>query len=1069
MVLDVPIISLVKKEFSAIYQLAAKSGVRIVILSKIGTRTRLLVDFRHFECDEFTNHSPVYWLINATTQCLLMETTDQKKACKKIYIKRYKREVLPMFEKEPQNLQELQEFLKDKELTVFYEVRPFHHTSYPWIVNEKSDPSTDIEAFARPDLSLGFRMKKPYKTGSASEMPDWIRELRQEKPPPELKQANRRSSVSVKHRGLTLAYSLGVISKEELLKYSQALSHYVGAIWLTHDEQGHVRHAVYADNTRTFHEEFRCEGNGNSWNSFIDRIEKAGQQIKAHKLIMLSVVFKRLEFFAAAKPTSPWERCYKGLKFLTKKHQVFVFGDDDSCLHTIKGPLASWSCAKPGRQYRKGVQLQTLANYTVTALTTPDFVIVNLSNYFNYKLSCFKPYDDDSVLWELAQQWLEMDDKMPNPEIKHKTLTLKRHAPIQGMTAKAFLKKRDTENARLILNLWTALAVHYVLQFEVDIASVFYFSLSQMAFTIVWTQYAKEGGPMCHSIEQMHSHTEYKLRPWCKGGFSYSCLDEVIEGEALDHGMEVASSIKELDLTSSYGFSGKSMASGCGFGVIFTPETGRLGYRHSSFEYMAVFYTIYKRTVVENRNVKSVYSHFSPLGTINIGKYPIDLVIVYQDGAIEMIQFDGFYVHGDYNNACSQEVSDFINGQSREEVETKTRNRDENLLNWMLQVGQENMSYEVITDCCHLEYNRIFLKHAFATIPELNRLVAGMDRLDGTLNCIDPDYYTFLAIVEGECLLKPQGDMGPIFTSDLKNPTRRGGKMLLTSDYYTYLQPFRVDHVEWIVYYRRCQHLPRVFGKLLQQRQDMARFKSKAGIVKSIINYACGYFGLNSDKTCKTTARVSNRLPHRFNIHGHEVQSIDYFHNNVELSLVKTLGKPAAKRYMCTTPFTLFVGIVEYGKLRLNKALQCLQTHLRPTSMRLLYSNVDNLIVALSTSTFEEALQDPNRLDDFKLEWNRLYGSDPGQLKLEWEMLQDTAWKFISPAKMYYSVIALKQEGTSYHKTCSFKGLGSLDSYNVARKLLDKQSVQVEQVRRIDKLAGTETKEIVLNFQSTEK
>ena len=380
----------------------------------------------------------------------------------------------------------------------------------------------------------------------------------------------------------------------------------------------------------------------------------------------------------------------------------------------------------------------------------------------------------------------------------------------------------------------------------------------------------------------------------------------------------------------------------------------------------------------------------------------------------------------------------------------------------MLQVGQANVSYTAITDCCHLEYNRIFLKHAFATIPELNKLVAGMDRLNGNLDCIDTEKFTFLAIVEGECLQKPRGEMGPIFTGDTKNPTRLDGKMLLTSDYYDYLQPFRVDRVEWIVYYKRCRDLPRVFAKLLQQRQDMAEFKSKAGIVKSIINYACGYFGLNSDKTCKTTARISHRLPKRYNIHIHEVQAVDYFHNNIELSLVKTLGKPAAKRYMCTTPFTLFVGIVEYGKLRLNQALQCLQNHLRPTSMRLLYSNVDNLIIALSTSTFEEALQDAG--EDFQREWSQLYGPDPGQLKLEWELLQDTEWKFISPAKMYYSVIALKQEGTSYHKTCSFKGLGSLDSYNVAKKLLDKQSVQVEQVRRIDKLAGTETKQITLNF-----
>jgi len=480
---------------------------------------------------------------------------------------------------------------------------------------------------------------------------------------------------------------------------------------------------------------------------------------------------------------------------------------------------------------------------------------------------------------------------------------------------------------------------------------------------------------------------------------------------------------------------------------------------------MAVFYTLYKWTVLEKRLITSVFSNFSPLGALVIGKHPIDLVVIFQDGSIEIVQFDGFYVHGDYNRNCSPNVTSFIDGKTRDVVEQKTRDRDECLLNWMLRVGQAGMKYSVFTDCCHSEYSRKNLKQAFATIPELARLISGFDKLDGTLDCIDPKEFMFLAIVEGECLL-PQspGQLGPIFTMDLSSPTRHSGKMLLTSDYYNYLQPFHVEKVEWIVYYKRCHYLPRVFEKLLQLRQDSAEFKSKAGIVKSIINYACGYFGLNSDKTCKTKARVCSRLPRKYNIYVHQAEPLDLYYNDLDIYLVKTLGKPPVKMYMCSTPFVLFVGIVEFGKLRLNQALQCLQTFLRPTSLRLLYSNVDNLILALSTDTFEEALRDPTQLQEFQCEWNKLFGTEPGQLKLEWELLQDTEWKFVSPAKMFYSAIALKQEGTSFHKTCAFKGLGSQESYAVAQKLLKKESVQVEQVRRVDKLAGTLTKPVTLNF-----
>ena len=571
---------------------------------------------------------------------------------------------------------------------------------------------------------------------------------------------------------------------------------------------------------------------------------------------------------------------------------------------------------------------------------------------------------------------------------------------------------------------------------------------------------------MCHAIEQMHPHTEYILRPWCKGGFSYSCLDQVVQGQPLGPDMEMAYSIKELDLTSSYGFSGKSMATCCGFGVSFTPETGRVGQRHFSFEYMATMYTIYKWTVVEKRNILSIFSNFSPLGTLNIGKYPIDLVAIFENGQVEIVQFDGHFVHGDYNNSClSSTKNQYINFQTREEVEQKTKQRDEATLNWMMKVSQENMKYTIITDCCHVDYSRKKLKQAFSSIPELNQFVKGFEKLNGSLDCIDFNEFTFLAIVEGECAIVPH-KLGPIFTTDVSQPTQTRGKMLLTSDYYQYLRVrfgFKIQNVEWIIYYKRCQVLPRVFEKLLQLRQDNAHIKSKSGIVKSIINYACGYFGLNSDKGLKTTARITNRVPKRYNLFLHTLEPIDEISNGMDLLVVKTLKKTPIKKYMCSTPFVLFVGIVEYGKLRLNQALQCLQQFMRPTAMRLLYSNVDNLIIGLAADNFEDALRHPNYTKHFRKAWTQFSGSDPGKLKLEWEMLSDCDWKFVTPARMYYSALALNQQ-SSYQKTCSFKGLGSERSFEVGLKLLNKEPIQVQQIRRVDKLANTKVKPIICKF-----
>jgi hypothetical protein len=330
---------------------------------------------------------------------------------------------------------------------------------------------------------------------------------------------------------------------------------------------------------------------------------------------------------------------------------------------------------------------------------------------------------------------------------------------------------------------------------------------------------------------------------------------------------------------------------------------------------------------------------------------------------------------------------------------------------------------------------------------------------------VDFNDFTFLAIVEGECTLVPN-KLGPIFTTDLSQPTQTKGKILLTSDYYQYLRDrfgFKTQHVEWIIYYKRCHVLPQVFEKLLQLRQDNAHIKSKSGIVKSIVNYACGYFGLNSDKGLKTTGRITNRLPKRFNMYVHSCEHIDEISNGLDLLVVKTLKKPSTKRYMCATPFVLFVGIVEYGKLRLNQALQCLQQFMRPTALRLLYSNVDNLIIGLAANNFEDALRHPNYTKHFKKAWSQFNGSEPGQLKLEWELLSDSDWKFVSPARMYYSVVCMNKQ-SSYQKTCSFKELNSEQSFQVGLKLLNKEPIQVKQIRRVDKMANTKVKPIICKF-----
>ena len=69
---------------------------------------------------------------------------------------------------------------------------------------------------------------------------------------------------------------------------------------------------------------------------------------------------------------------------------------------------------------------------------------------------------------------------------------------------------------------------------------------------------------------------------------------------------------------------------------------------------------------------------------------------------------------------------------------------------------------------------------------------------------------------------------------------------------------------------------------------------------------------------------------------------------------------------------------------------------------------------------------------------------------------------------MFYSALDLTETGgvppTGIAKTSSFKGLKAEQSFDLAGKMLDKERFAVQQVRRVDKLAGTDVKSVVLNY-----
>jgi len=1087
--LDVPLLEACKKHMPLVFCIVRRCNTKVLIAARYRGKVRpynyrVLYDFRFNTEQTLQNdRKPLYLLLDSSTQTLVLSTYNRHKKFPRCNLNITKENFFvgdSHHKQPPQSLEELKTRLVETDLlkgtNVWYRASLKPPLLLPWCMGyeyDTDDVPLKLFAFVKPDLTIGYRRMKDDSRRKAFRNPFEQVELVRSQPPNPDKR-NRKAAVQVVLTALNLAVCLGICSHDERVHMGKALSMTVGALWITYDEKHQARHVVYKDclTNLGIRQELQQGNTDACWDRIFARIDKSRQLLVEKKSDILAPLLQRLEAYQLSpdmKLRSKWQTCAEQLKQAINRHRVLLFSDDDSSLHTIKVPLAGYF-PKHG-----GARIHTLANNSVTALSCKGLLFVNLADAFDYNCRDLRPDQDDENLWELAMEWsvAEQGPLGPPPMLESTKKTLKSHKsplPKVAPTMLSYLYQRAERNTAVMVRLWTALVEFSSTHFNYDLASIARSSQSKQAFDILWIDYTLKAGPMAHAIEKIHSHAEYMLRPFCEGGFSYSCEEELVQGTPLHKDREgscIATSIHEYDLTSSYGFSGMSMAAGKGFGHIFPYNDNR----HNSFEYMAVMYTLYKWTSIEKLHIVSVFSNFSPLGIMKIGAYPVDLVVVLACGAVRLFQVDGHYVHGDYNNDCP-DFKSYIDGASREEVENKTKTRDAALLSWVGSVGIHGSSYTVVTDCCHPEYKVESLRTAFATIPALQALVSGLDRLDGTLDCADPNEFTFLAIVRCCTETKHENDWGYIFESK----SLKDGRILLTQDYYQYLKQHsalpKIDEVEWIVYYKRCPDLPRVFQSLLHMRQHYRLQKSKAGVIKGIINRASGYFGLNLSTGTRTMSRITSKAPRNFNVYKHSITPLLESYKDTEFFVIKTFYSPPNNPYACPTPLPLFMGIVEYGKLRLNQAIQILQSTLAPNTFRLLYSNVDNLIVALASETPQEAFRNnvshPQMLSEA---WNSVFGasredqSKPGMMKLEWSLHSDLGWKFVSPYPMFYSAITSCRPDANRHKTCSFKGLGHHQSYQFALDMLNKKTAEIQQMRRVNKTAGLDMKTVNITFK----
>jgi hypothetical protein len=164
--------------------------------------------------------------------------------------------------------------------------------------------------------------------------------------------------------------------------------------------------------------------------------------------------------------------------------------------------------------------------------------------------------------------------------------------------------------------------------------------------------------------------------------------------------------------------------------------------RHQTFEFKAVYFTLRKLMLssltvaaaaaadprnARPRRVRTVFSNFSPSGLFHLDRFPADLTVIFDNGQIEVYQFDGHFVHG--CDVCASSTTTrwrkFAHGQTHEQVRTKTLQRDKIFQEWVTSLNSAAATtttaatasvvakYVVISDCHSPGYSLWSLDQAF--------------------------------------------------------------------------------------------------------------------------------------------------------------------------------------------------------------------------------------------------------------------------------------------------------------------------------------------------------------------
>ena len=335
------------------------------------------------------------------------------------------------------------------------------------------------------------------------------------------------------------------------------------------------------------------------------------------------------------------------------------------------------------------------------------------------------------------------------------------------------------------------------------------------------------------------------------------------------------------------------------------------------------------------------------------------------------------------------------------------------------------------------------------------------------------------------------------FTDDRRSKKTGGrqrlnwqGQVVLTRDYYQFLEQtygdrFVLEDLEWVLFYKTEPVMNSVYQTLIDMRST-TQDPVLVTFIKRMVILSAGFYGAHSSQLdSKTTYRLVNGLPKNYAFFRHSLSlehSIDL--EDATYHLLETKPWPrmvADRRQPSKSAVPLFLTIVEYGKLRLIEILEFLREHLWPGSFRLLYGNVDNLLVVLSRGSdhLDEAVM-PSRWESYQQSKPRFFISTametdpapttasaaktPGLAETKWERYgADCGWKFITLRTQHYCLSASDGE-QNLHKTSGWSNVTSEQVFGWTEQILEGRRVAVPQKRRVNKMLSMETRDVLFHY-----